>query len=1264
MAQDTEFFEFKNNLPEINKGIKELTTSLNKLNGSLGASSRSNDKYTQSNNRVENSISDTDEKVEKLNKSNEKQSNILGNLTSKLGKLSGAYRSAFSAISPINLGTIGLSFSMSGLISTAFGEIKALSALGDSLTYLSSDTGSVTGAMNLLHAAAGQSTLAVGTMQGVLKSLSDQGIETKKDFMDLSKLAGAMQSATGAAASAYGSFTGELSYKYGVPIQGIKNITSSLIATGLTGTTLEKVIGSVNKVLSNTAFIAGKTTPKALENTTKAINSSIYAFNKLGISAEKATGFIEGITDPDKFEENAYLFGKLGISVGDYSDMLMDAENGQKRLLGKVMTNLPALSKQIKSIQSNPFAMRQLAKSLNLDMEMVQKMASSSEEDMQRLMQTYEQKAEEDKALKKKEEEQKKEAAKFEDALTALKRKALQPLMNFVSNNLGNIMSLFSKVSEVFAVVLKAIVPVLKTFSDVFVSFSKSGLDFIKKFEPEMKQFSQMIVSLSTTVFDFIKDFGPSFLKGFIKGVKDVGDIIKDLYTYIEPVVSSIISFASSILPSKKTGQDAAEGSGELLAKGGAGLAVLYGGFKLLKGVAGLVSSRQKTVSNAKVGELADAIGQSVSKYNNSSPTQMGFLRGPLMKGALTLAAATVAYNVVSSVIKDTGGSKRSEVMGGGAAAYYAGKSTMSGETLQAISDASKAKGFRGRIDAFKESKSLSKTLTELERVGVKNLDLSKTWKFTSKETKDLFTKTYGEGAEKTFETMTKQLKGSGLSGKVIPKAPTSGASLVKNELKDVFKSSLGIGKEGRRADNVTRELRSKGFKEIFKDTSYATQEASGLAKVSSNLKDTLSPLKQVSNLKTVSSNIGNFTKSFAKGGALPTILADMAGGYLGGKGGSKLNEMMGGTEEQGKMREKAGKNLGSYGASTAAAAMYGGPVAAAINAAMIGAFRGMEDSEELKKSMWRPFAVAAEDENMLDKAADKLQAGLGGALTLGLGFVLDDTIELITGKESTIGKQMTGLVSNAFTPLTMSIRTMARVYDKVSEGFDTASKKYSSAALLLNKEMDKAGKQMNDAIKKGDYFGALKSLGPMISNTFERYIWIPIKTFFMGLKDGAVNILAGMEKAFNEKLGIDKDNIFYMSLFTNIQKESKRIAAFNEEVTQYGMKGNLGELYRLRNYANKETDNSFDTTTLNKLITLLENEVADAKIAKAQEAANRKKEREENREDMRSGFGAAMKDNKDDKPPDTDKAPPARDQYDSIIQTLLKTGYILPLKS
>jgi hypothetical protein len=852
--------------------------------------------------------------------------------------------------------------------------------------------------------------------------------------------------------------------------------------------------------------------------------------------------------------------------------MLLDAENGQKRLLGKVMGNLPALSRQIKSIQANPFAMRAFAKSLNLDMEMVQKMASSTESEMQDIMKEYEKKAEDDKALKKKQEQQKAEAAKFEDALTALKRKALMPLMNFVSNNLGNIMSLFSVVSNTFSAVLKAISPVLQILSDNIIKFSKDTAKFIG-------------------------DFGPSFIKGFLKGVQDLWNMMKELYTYIEPIVNSIKSFASSFMPgSKAEGQKTAESGGEYVAKGGAMLAAGYGAFKLMKGVVGLISSRQKTVSNAKVGELADEIGKSVAKHGRG-PVQMGFFKGPLASALTTAIVAAGAYKLVSSGIEEAGGSKRAEVMGGSAAAYYAGKSTMSGDTLKALSDASKGEGIRGKLNAFKESKNLSRTLGELEKAGVKSLDISKTWQFTSKETKELLKKQYGEAAEKTFESITKRLKDAGMSGTVIPKAPPSGVSVVKNELKDLLKSSFGGGSEG-------AQLRAQGG------------------------------IKSLSNIK-----------SFMKSGMLPTLLADIGGGYLAGKAA----EMAGGNEIQ----QKAASNLGSYGASTAAAALYGGPVGAAINAAMIGAFRGIENSREMSKLMWSPFMKAEKDKNEIDKAADMIQAGLGGAMTLGLGFVLDDTIEMITGKKSEIGKQMTAVVSNTFLPLTVGIRGLARVYDKAAEGFDAASKKYSAQFSLLNREMDAAGKKMNDQIKSGDYFGALKSIGSMLSISLDKYILSPIGMFFTGLKNSAIGMLAGIERKANEYNPLFKTNVF-IPMEERLKTESKLLGRATEVME-------AGNLDYLRIVKRDFIKKNVDTTQIDKMISILEADYAQKEKDRREAAANKQKERDDFRNDVRSGVGAGMKDAKTNEKTGGDVKPQINADLNSqLIADLVRHGLLL----
>lgn len=941
MADNDLDINLNSNIPDISKSVKELITSLNKLNSSLGTNTRSSKQFKESNDLLEKSLEDTDEKVSRVDVSLTKLNNISNFVNKNFNSLSSTYKNAFAAISPLNLGTIGLSLSMSGLTTAAFNEIRAMDSLGDSLTYLSSDTGSVSGAMNLLFEASRDSTLSVSSMQSVLKGLVDQGIQSRDTLKGLSKTIGDLYSATGIAATQWQSFTGELSYRYGLPLQSIRNIGSGLIATGLRANQLEKAMGTVNKVLDMTAFISGKKNPAAMEQTTKAIGSAIKAFDALGISAEKSGQFIEQILDPDKFEQNAYLFARMGISAQEFSENMLNAD-GRTKLLQKTMKGLPALSKQLKEAgKNNFFAFRELSKTLGVPMELISKMADSTEAQIEELMKAEAAKQEGEKALKKKQEQQKQEAAKFQDMIDTLRRQGLAPLMNFITNNMGSIISLLQRFS--------------KSFADVLGYLTKEG-------GPAQEFFREMI--------DFTtKSLIPAF-KSFYTTMIDIGSIFMSIYKFFKP----LLSFLGG--PGSDSQESTAEGVGKtaaiFTAVSGSVLLIskLIGTFR--EGMGLFSTGRRKTVSNAKVGELADAIGESVAKYGEGGgPSQMGLGGGGIASKALMTIAAMYAAYKVGGVVGGAG-SKRAETVTGLGAAYYTGKSMINPESLYFLKE------------GFKEGRATG-----------------------------------------------------GIKGGI------KGAS---EFLPDLFKGNT---------KNVLTELK-------------------GLSKV--------------------------------KGGGVQAIIADITAGFA-----AENIAKMGGLSDD---RATAAKNLASYGASTGVS-LLGGPVSAAINAAMIGAFRAIDVQDEIMKTVETPFKRVGDNANFLDKIANTIQAGAGGALQLGIGYAIDDLVMLTTGKKTEIGNAMSSMIGSVFLPiqvLSISLRSTARVYDKFAEGFKTSSKIYSTELGLLNDKISLAGKSLNENIRKGNYFEALSDFGSLIKLKFNEYVTFPLKNVLRSLWFGLLELVKKFE--------------------------------------------------------------------------------------------------------------------------------------------------------
>lgn len=378
----------------------------------------------------------------------------------------------------------------------SFELMKYFQQMRHDLAALSDASGDASKAVSLVYEVAGGSAVASGTAQGVLKTLVDQGIIANQQLKSIGILSGNLQAATGIAASSWASFTGELAFNYGIPTEGLENITSALIGTNIRGSQLEKVMGTVNKVLQTTGFIAGKPSTESIHNLTKSIGGASKTFQAMGISAEKAGSFIEGILDPENFEKNAFLFGKLGISASEYAEYLNDA-NGQQKLLQKTMENLPQLAGEIANIQ-NPFARIQFAKTIGLDMQIVRNMAGKTKSEIEEILANYEKENKDKEALEAKKQRMASEAAKFDDMMMGLKLKVLAPVMQFLSSGyLNRFFDTLPGIAKTIAGIFSAMTPIIEEITNALLIampyVSKLVQDFVL---PAIKMFPQFLNSV------------------------------------------------------------------------------------------------------------------------------------------------------------------------------------------------------------------------------------------------------------------------------------------------------------------------------------------------------------------------------------------------------------------------------------------------------------------------------------------------------------------------------------------------------------------------------------------------------------------------------------------------------------------------------------------------------------------------------------------------------------------------------------------------
>ena len=526
------------------------------------------------------------------------------------------------AIEAVNLKPFALdfmsSFSFNPLKFFGFGDamkesfqlILKFQQMRHELAYLSDSSGDASKALGLVYEIAGGSAIASGTAQGVVRALADQGIIANKELKSIGILSGNLQAATGIAASQWASFTGELAFNYGVPIGGLENITSALIGTNIRGAQLEKVMGTVNKVLQTTGFIAGTPTTESIHALTLSIGGASKTFQSLGISAEKSGAFIEGITNPENFEKNAFMFAKLGISASEYAGYLNDA-NGQQKLLQKTMENLPSLASEIANIQ-NPFARMQYAKTIGLDMQIVQRMAGKTKAEIEDILANYEKENKAKEALEAKKQKMAAEAAKFDDMMLALKLKVLAPVMKFLSSGyLDRFFNVLPQIAETIGSIFKAMTPIIEKVTGVILD----AMPYVTK---------------------LVDDWLIPFIDMFPKMVKSFLGLVGINETSTEANMAKILEYLG-IAAGVLVGWKAFTFIGDMVGK-----------------VIEFVNPKSKKIMTATVGDLASAIGDEV----NRGPTGGG---GGLTTMISSVLLAMVGMGIGSLIFKHFFGEKSKE---------------------------------------------------------------------------------------------------------------------------------------------------------------------------------------------------------------------------------------------------------------------------------------------------------------------------------------------------------------------------------------------------------------------------------------------------------------------------------------------------------------------------------------------------------------------------------------------------------------------------
>ena len=238
--------------------------------------------------------------------------------------------------------------------------------------------------MGLLLDATGKSKAGLQTLKGAFEGLVNAGVDTDDAIKDMLPTLGDFEVKTGVAASQFALLTGKFQQmfneKKGIT-NDIKKLQEAMIGTGLKGSQLEQTMQGLTEVSEKLAFATNGDTLQ-IKKLGVEYSKTVATFKAFGVSAQTTTTFLNGMLDPENVEKNMLLMNKLGISYGDFNDML-NSGKGQEKFFDKILNNIGDVAKEASGIQDASTRYKYLKDTLNLPPEIANKLMKVAPHRMQ-----------------------------------------------------------------------------------------------------------------------------------------------------------------------------------------------------------------------------------------------------------------------------------------------------------------------------------------------------------------------------------------------------------------------------------------------------------------------------------------------------------------------------------------------------------------------------------------------------------------------------------------------------------------------------------------------------------------------------------------------------------------------------------------------------------------------------------------------------------------------------------------------------------------
>jgi len=267
----------------------------------------------------------------------------------------------------------------------------------------------------------------------------------------------------------------------------IGDMSAAQKAIGLSKNQMTVLVEESGKAADRFTQFGSGTNQKQLKNYTKGLMTISKTYKKLGLDVQSAIELTEKLTNPEQFEDNAYLISQMGISMQEYMDML---EGGDASFVQeKMASGLYDIAQQAKDMSF--FQKKAYADSLNVSVKELNRLGKMSR-------------------------------AEFEDTQAAGGDQA-DATVSQTEKAMGSLQSMMNRVAE---------------------AFNQFGTGLAEKIVPVMEkifQFLPKVIDAASFFWDFI--FGGS------TDISKVENIFDEIFGVIQNVIPKALDFIASAVP-------------------------------------------------------------------------------------------------------------------------------------------------------------------------------------------------------------------------------------------------------------------------------------------------------------------------------------------------------------------------------------------------------------------------------------------------------------------------------------------------------------------------------------------------------------------------------------------------------------------------------------------------------------------------------------------------------------------------------------------